>query len=126
MQELPKRSDLPVEQTWDLTPLYKTGAAWEKDFKKLRALVRDFNQYKGKLSDPQMLYEAFRASDKLSLLPWKNFIHLPISVLMKTLEIQKTGQEWTGSVHFPPKSAEKLPGLNRNFPHFRKNSSKLF
>ena len=67
MQELPKRSELPVEQTWDLTPLYKTEAAWEKDFKKLRALVRKFNQYKGKLSDPQMLYEAFRASDTLSL-----------------------------------------------------------
>lgn len=78
MQELPKRSDLPVEQTWDLTPLYKTGAAWEKDFKKLRALVRDFNQYKGKLSDPQMLYEAFRASDKLSLAVEKlyTFAHL--------------------------------------------------
>ena len=78
MQELPKRSDLPMEQTWDLTPLYKTGAAWEKDFKKLRALVRDFNQYKGKLSDPQMLYEAFRASDKLSLAVEKlyTFAHL--------------------------------------------------
>ena len=78
MQELPKRSDLPVEQTWDLTPLYKTGAAWEKDFKKLHALVRDFNQYKGKLSDPQMLYEAFRASDKLSLAVEKlyTFAHL--------------------------------------------------
>lgn len=67
MQELPKRSELPIEQTWDLTPLYKTESAWEKDFKKLRGLVRKFNQYKGKLSDPQMLYDAFRASDALSL-----------------------------------------------------------
>ena len=67
MQELPTRSELPLEQTWDLTPIYKTEAAWEKDFKKLRSLVRNFNQYKGKLSDPQMLFEAFRASDTLSL-----------------------------------------------------------
>ena len=67
MQELPNRSDLPIEQTWDLTPLYKNNSAWEKDFKKLRGLVRKFNQYKGKLSDPQMLFEAFKASDTLSL-----------------------------------------------------------
>ena len=67
MQELPNRSDLPVEQTWDLSPLYKTDAAWEKDYKKLRGLVKKFNQYKGKLADPQMLYEAFQASDTLSL-----------------------------------------------------------
>lgn len=67
MQELPNRSDLPVEQTWDLTPLYKTVSDWEKDFKKLRGLMRKFNQYKGKLADPQMLFEAFQASDALSL-----------------------------------------------------------
>ena len=66
-QELPLRSELPENMTWDLTPLYKTEAGWEKDFKKLRGLVRKFNYYKGKLSDPQMLLEAFRASDKLSL-----------------------------------------------------------
>ena len=66
MQDLPVRSELPLEQTWDLTPLYKTEAAWEKDFRKLKGLVRKFNRYKGKLSDPEMLYEAFRASDVLS------------------------------------------------------------
>ena len=49
-----------------LTPLYKTEAAWENDFRKLKGLVRKFNRYKGKLSDPEMLYEAFRASDVLS------------------------------------------------------------
>ncbi|MBR4883711.1 MAG: oligoendopeptidase F, partial [Lentisphaeria bacterium] len=67
MQELPKRSELPVEQTWDLSPIYKDTETWEKDFKKLKGLVKKFNQFKGKLADPQMLYEAFRASDKLSL-----------------------------------------------------------
>lgn len=68
MKEIPSRAELPEEQTWDLTPLYSSAQAWEKDFKKLKGMVRKFNQYKGKLSDPQMLYEAFRASDELSLL----------------------------------------------------------
>ena len=78
MQELPTRSELPVDQTWDLTPLYKTEADWEKEFRKLRGYVRKFNQYKGKLSDPEMLFAAFKASDELSLVMERlyTFAHL--------------------------------------------------
>ena len=67
MQELPTRSELPVEQTWDLTPLFKTESDWEKALRKLPGLVRKFNRCKGKLSDPEQLLAAFKANDELSL-----------------------------------------------------------
>lgn len=61
-----KHSEIPVDQTWDLTLLYKTEADWEKDFSSLDSLLADFNAFKGKLSDsPEDLKNAFEKSDAL-------------------------------------------------------------
>ena len=35
---VPARADIPVELTWDLTPLYATPESWEVDFARLDAL----------------------------------------------------------------------------------------
>ena len=46
---VPLRSDVPVEDTWDLAPLYTTDAAWERAYKKLERMIPRLAQFKGKL-----------------------------------------------------------------------------
>ena len=79
MQEPQKHSDLPLEMTWDLSPMYKTLNDWEADFKRIDSLVSEFMKFKGRLAEsPAVLAAAFKAEDELSFLIEKlhTFAHL--------------------------------------------------
>ncbi len=66
---LPERKDIPVELTWDLTLIYPDSDAWEKDFIRLDELVKDFNAYRGKLSESAViLNDAIAALDNMERL----------------------------------------------------------
>lgn len=66
---LPERKDIPLELTWDLTLIYPDSDAWEKDFIYLDELVKEFNSYRGKLSESAvMLHDAIVALDNMERL----------------------------------------------------------
>ncbi|WP_425509039.1 oligoendopeptidase F [Virgibacillus doumboii] len=44
------RSEVPTEQTWDLTDLFATDEEWEKELSAIKANVSDVTQYKGRLT----------------------------------------------------------------------------
>ena len=46
---VPKRSDVKPEDTWDLTKLFASDAAWERGYKKLEKMIGGFAQFRGKL-----------------------------------------------------------------------------
>lgn len=61
------RSEIPVEQTWDLNDLFETEAAWESELKAIQNDVQKVTQYKGRLNEgAQILLECLRAKDALS------------------------------------------------------------
>ncbi len=45
----PARSQVKPEDTWDLSPLYKSDAAWKRAFAQLEKSVTAFDAYRGKL-----------------------------------------------------------------------------
>lgn len=45
----PKRSDVRVEDTWDLSKLFKNDKAWERGYKELEAMAPGFAKFRGKL-----------------------------------------------------------------------------
>ncbi|HLR74756.1 MAG TPA: oligoendopeptidase F [Virgibacillus sp.] len=45
-----KRSEVPVEQTWDLTDLFSTDEQWEDALKEVKESVKDVTTFKGKLA----------------------------------------------------------------------------
>jgi oligoendopeptidase F len=51
MERQPKRSEVPVEQTWNLQDLYPTDAAWEADLAAVKAAISTVTQFRGKLGD---------------------------------------------------------------------------
>jgi len=48
-QQIPKRSDVKAEDTWDLTKVFKSEAAWERGFKQLEKMIPRFERFRGKL-----------------------------------------------------------------------------
>ncbi|MGP4106611.1 oligoendopeptidase F [Virgibacillus sp. L01] len=49
------RSEVPTEQTWNLTDLFATEEDWEKELTAIQANVSDVTQYKGRLNNAQNL-----------------------------------------------------------------------
>ncbi|WP_423189703.1 oligoendopeptidase F [Alkalibacterium sp. f15] len=46
---LPLREELPLEQTWDLTVIYKSDEKWEEDFKKTEISLDEVKNFQGQL-----------------------------------------------------------------------------
>jgi oligoendopeptidase F len=72
-----KHSEVPIENTWDLTLLYKSENDWEKDFASLDTFLADFNVFKGKLGDsPEVLRQAYEKSDNLDRFLEKIYVYV--------------------------------------------------
>jgi oligoendopeptidase F len=57
-KELPKRSEVPPEYTWDLTPIYADDAAWESAMQALAARLPEIAHFQGRLGEgPAVLAE---------------------------------------------------------------------
>ena len=58
VKRTPLRSEIPVADTWDLSPLYKSDAAWERAFRKLEKRVPEFESFRGKLGKSAKMLRA--------------------------------------------------------------------
>ena len=52
---LPSRDSVAESDTWDLTYLFPSDADWENEFANWEKRVPEYDQYKGKLAQPDML-----------------------------------------------------------------------
>ena len=50
IKPIPQRSEIPLEETWDLTALYPNDEAWQKDLDETRALADRIPGYAGRLA----------------------------------------------------------------------------
>lgn len=55
VKQLPKRSAVPVELTWDLEKVYSSLEEWYKDEKEIKLKLTEFEEYKGKLASNGLL-----------------------------------------------------------------------
>lgn len=66
---IPKRSQVRADDTWDLTPLFKDDAAWERAYKKLDGMIGGFAKFRGKLGKgPKILRECYDFEVKFEML----------------------------------------------------------
>lgn len=64
---LPKREEIPVEDTWDLEAIYESDEKWEEEFKEIKALLPQMEEYKGKLSESaERLYAGLQQQDEIT------------------------------------------------------------
>lgn len=65
---LPKRSDVPIEETWDLSVIFKNDAAWEESLKELEEMYPKMLDYQGKiLESAETLLEVLKFSEEVEL-----------------------------------------------------------
>lgn len=50
-KRIPLRSEVNAADTWDLSPLFKSDAAWERALKKLASRVPEFEKYRGRVGE---------------------------------------------------------------------------
>lgn len=63
-QPLPKRYELPVEMTWDLTLIYKSDDEWEHDFKRVEEMLPFYEAACGTIDEASTkLLEVLRQRD---------------------------------------------------------------
>lgn len=66
-KELPERSEVPVEDTWDLTTIFATDEQWEEEYNSLNEEIPKINSFQGTLGDSaEQLYDLFQFQDKIS------------------------------------------------------------
>lgn len=66
MNNVPKRSESAQESRWKLVDLFENQAAWDKEFKESKELIKKVASYQGKLADVNQLKECFELEDTLS------------------------------------------------------------
>ena len=54
-----KRSEIRVEDTWDLTIIYKNIDEFNEELNLFKERVKEFNKYKGRLLESGKLYLNF-------------------------------------------------------------------
>ncbi|MBR1722727.1 MAG: oligoendopeptidase F [Treponema sp.] len=65
---IPKRSEVPESDKWDLSTLYKSDEDWEKALSSIKPLTESVVSYKGKLAESsEYLLNCLKAMEKLDL-----------------------------------------------------------
>lgn len=65
---MPKRSEVPREQTWDIEALFATPEAWEAEAEALPGAIKALSDHSGKLGDsPEALLAYLTAADEVEL-----------------------------------------------------------
>ena len=68
MDKILKRSEIPVESTWDLTDIFGSDEIWQEEYASLNKLPETILSFKGKISkDPDMLLAYFKLEDELTV-----------------------------------------------------------
>jgi oligoendopeptidase F len=77
MVRLPKRSEVPVEQTWNLDDIFPTKEAWESELKEVASQVGSVTKFKGKLGEGARAFLACCAAlEELMKRPKGSLLHV--------------------------------------------------
>lgn len=68
MQERLTRSQVPVEETWNLDDIFPSVEAWEAEYNAVAGLIGSVTKYKGRLGEgPKILLECLNALEALQI-----------------------------------------------------------
>jgi oligoendopeptidase F len=85
MKTLPSRHQVPAADTWDLSSLFASDAAWEKAFKRFEKQIDGYEEFRGRLKDgPEVLAACLKFDSQLD----RQAERLGVYALLKTSEDQ--------------------------------------
>ncbi len=72
---LKTRDEIEADDKWDIEKVYSTTKEWEEDFNKLKEKAKGFEEFKGKLSDPNKLLGFLKLDEEVSRLGEKLLVY---------------------------------------------------
>lgn len=64
--DLPKRSEIPIEEQWDAASVYPSHEAWEEAYERVKGQLADLASFKGRLGEgPTQLLEWFNTVERI-------------------------------------------------------------
>jgi oligoendopeptidase F len=67
MNQVLKRNDVPVEQSWKLEDLFANQQAWDKEYQEVKEALQKVGAFQGKLNNPSAIKQCFELEDSISL-----------------------------------------------------------
>ncbi|MEF3352253.1 oligoendopeptidase F [Paenibacillus sp. GYB006] len=67
MSKVVKRSEVPLEDQWNLQDLFENQAAWDKEYEEVKTLTKKAAEFQGKLSQAEAVKSCFELEDDISL-----------------------------------------------------------
>ena len=67
MSQLPKRSEVAVQNSWNLTSLFQNQKAWDKEYEIVKEQLKQVKAFEGKLNSASALRDCFALDDDVSL-----------------------------------------------------------
>ncbi|WP_033829534.1 oligoendopeptidase F [Bacillus andreraoultii] len=68
VQKLPTRSEIPVNDTWDLEAIFATDEQWKEEFEQIKGLLPKAQEFQGRLGESaELLYEALQYQDQVMM-----------------------------------------------------------
>ncbi|MBK8943794.1 MAG: oligoendopeptidase F [Ignavibacteriae bacterium] len=78
--ELPSRSDIPIDQTWNIADIYSTPDLWENDFKLLESSIENYKSFRGKLgSSSSELLKCLKFDDENGIRVSRLYLYASLS-----------------------------------------------
>jgi oligoendopeptidase F len=75
-QKVPRRDEVPVEHTWDLTMIYASDDTWEQDVAKLEQMLPELATLQGTLANgPQALLKVLQTRDRVYMLLEQSYVY---------------------------------------------------
>ncbi|WP_144906214.1 oligoendopeptidase F [Halobellus captivus] len=66
MSQVPERSEIDTEDTWDLTSIYPDDEAWEDAYESINGRIEELRAYEGRVTeDPETLLELLELQEEL-------------------------------------------------------------
>lgn len=112
VKSLPIRSDVKLEETWNLKDLFKTEEDFNNSLKKIEKLADYFeDKYKGKINQPSIILKALKDYSALyeKLTPAGTFASLSLSTDQTNTDAQMRGSKFSS---LAAKVSSKLSFLN--------------
>jgi len=71
-----KRSEVPIEQTWNLEKIFPTVAAWEESLENIDSQINEIKKFENTLSDsPEQLFHCMKKAEDVSRMVEKIFLY---------------------------------------------------
>ncbi|MEA3350757.1 MAG: oligoendopeptidase F [Chloroflexota bacterium] len=78
---LPLRSDIPVQETWNLESIFPTVGEWQNAYEEAKSLLPEMQKFQNRLSEsPQTLFDCFKAVEKLLTLAMKVYVYAGLAL----------------------------------------------